>query len=37
MRGRLATLEPRADELVEDLAIQIDARELLQEEQSSAL
>lgn len=32
-----ARLEPRSDQLVEDLAIQIDARELLEVEQSSAL
>lgn len=32
-----ATLEPRSDQLVEDLAIQIDARELLEEERSGAL
>ncbi len=32
-----ATLEPRADHVVEDLAIKSDARELLEVEQSSAL
>jgi hypothetical protein len=32
-----ATIEPRSDQVVEDLAIQIDARELLEVEQSSAL
>jgi tetratricopeptide (TPR) repeat protein len=32
-----ATFEPRSDHAVEDLAIQIDARELLEVEQSSAL
>jgi len=32
-----ATLEPRSDQVVEDLAIQIDARERLEEERSGAL
>jgi tetratricopeptide (TPR) repeat protein len=32
-----ATLEPRSDQVIEDLAIRIDARELIEKEQSGAL